>query len=132
MKICITSRGTDLFSQCDPRFGRCPYFVIVDDDTMRYEALENPGPLAEGGAGIKAAQALTALGIDALLTGKMGPNAFSVLNAAGIKVFTGIHGAIEETVSQYKEGQLDLIEDATTSAQHRINSGSRPELSGPK
>jgi len=132
MKICITSRGTDLFSQCDPRFGRCPYFVIVDDDTMTFEALENPGPLADGGAGIKAAQALTALGIDALLTGKMGPNAFSVLNAAGIKVFTGIYGAVEETVSQYREGQLDLIEDASTSAQHSINSGSRPELPGPK
>lgn len=132
MKICITSRGTDLFSQCDPRFGRCPYFVIVDDDSMSFEALENPGPLADGGAGIKAAQALTALNVDALLTGKMGPNAFSVLDAAGIKVYTGIEGAVEDTVSQYRKGQLDLIGAATTSTQHRINSGSKPELSGPK
>ncbi|MDR6222477.1 putative Fe-Mo cluster-binding NifX family protein [Methanococcoides alaskense] len=95
---------------------------------MTFEALENPGPLADGGAGIKAAQALTTLGIDALLTGNMGPNALSVLNAAGIKVFTGINGAVEETVSQYRQGQLDLIEDATTSA----HTGSRPELPGPK
>jgi len=129
MKICITSRGTDLFSQCDPRFGRCPYFVIVNDDTMNFESLQNPGPLAEGGAGIKAAQALTGLNIDAILTGNIGPNAFAVLNAAGIKVFTGINGAVEDTVAQYVEGQLNLIDDANTSAQHNVNSGSRPELS---
>lgn len=132
MKICITSRGTDLFSQCDPRFGRCSYFVIVDDDTMNFETLQNPGPLAEGGAGIEAAQALIGLNIDAILTGNIGPNAFAVLNAAGIKVFTGINGAVEDTVVQYVEGQLSIIEDANTSAQHKVNSESRPELSGPK
>jgi len=62
----------------------------------------------------------------------MGPNAFSVLDAAGIKVYTGIEGTVEDTVSQYRKGQLDLIGAATTSTQHKINSGSNPELSGPK
>lgn len=130
MKICVTSRGTDLLSTCDPRFGRCSYFVVVDDENMVCEAFENPGPSAEGGAGIKAAQAIVGLNIDALFTGKIGPNAFSVLDSAGIKVFTGIDGAVEDTIAQYVEGELSIIESANVSKQHKLNSGPKPELIG--
>jgi len=30
MKICLTSSGQDLSSPISPRFGRCPFFLIVD------------------------------------------------------------------------------------------------------
>jgi len=30
MKICVSAVANSLDAQLDPRFGRCPYFVIVD------------------------------------------------------------------------------------------------------
>lgn len=41
MKICITSEGKTLDSKVDPRFGRCQYFIIVDSETLVFEAVEN-------------------------------------------------------------------------------------------
>ncbi|MBU0574437.1 MAG: dinitrogenase iron-molybdenum cofactor biosynthesis protein, partial [Candidatus Margulisbacteria bacterium] len=56
MKICVTSKGNKLESDVDPRFGRCEYFVIVDTDTMEFEAFDNPSAMAMGGAGPQAAK----------------------------------------------------------------------------
>ena len=42
MKIAISASGPDLSSAVDPRFGRCPYFLFVDPDSMDFEAIENP------------------------------------------------------------------------------------------
>jgi hypothetical protein len=53
MKVAISSFEKDLNSQVDPRFGRTPYILIVDSDTMQYEVLENPSATAAGGAGIR-------------------------------------------------------------------------------
>jgi predicted Fe-Mo cluster-binding NifX family protein len=56
MKIAISSMGKDLNAQIDPRFGRCQYFIVVDSDTMEFEAIENPNISAMGGAGIQSGQ----------------------------------------------------------------------------
>jgi predicted Fe-Mo cluster-binding NifX family protein len=42
MKICVTSQGDNLDAQVDPRFGRCKYFIIVNTDTLEFEAVKNP------------------------------------------------------------------------------------------
>jgi len=41
MKIAVSATGLTLDAEVDPRFGRCQYFVIVDPETMEFEALEN-------------------------------------------------------------------------------------------
>ena len=35
MKLAITSKGTDLDSEVDPRFGRAAYILIVDNVQSR-------------------------------------------------------------------------------------------------
>ena len=40
MKIAVSSKGTDLDAEVDPRFGRCQYLLFVDTDTLDYEAQE--------------------------------------------------------------------------------------------
>ena len=106
MKIGITSTGENLDANVDQRFGRCRYFVIVDAESMEFEVLSNENAMASGGAGIQAAQTIANKGIDAIITGNVGPNAFQTLSAAGIKVFTGASGTIKEAIEKYKKGEL--------------------------
>ena len=116
MKIAITSSGDNFDSQLDPRFGRCQYFIIIDPDTMDFEAMVNESAMASGGAGIQAAQTIVNSGINALITGNVGPNAFDVLSAAGIETMTGASGTIRHALEQYKSGSLQPAAGATVDA----------------
>ena len=104
MKIAITANASNLDADIDPRFGRCQYFIIADPDTMEFETFENSGAAAGGGAGIATAQTLTGKSIEAVLTGNCGPNAYEVLEAAGIKVITGVSGKVRGAIQSYKSG----------------------------
>ncbi len=108
MKIAVSSMGTDLNAQVDPRFGRCQYFIVVDPDTMEFEAVENSGAMSAGGAGIATGQLVAGKGAGAVLTGNCGPNAFNVLEAAGIKVMTGVSGTVQDAVEGYKSGKYQV------------------------
>lgn len=106
MKIAVSAMGTTLDAEIDPRFGRCQYFIIVDPETMQFQALENSGVMAGGGAGISTAQTIAGKGIEAVLTGNCGPNAYQVLSAAGIKVVTGVSGKVQDAIQDYRAGKL--------------------------
>ncbi len=105
MKICITSEGKTLDAKVDPRFGRCQNFIFFDTDTGNFEACENANTQFQGGAGIQSGQFVLSKGVKAVLTGNVGPNAHQVLSAAGISVFTGVSGTVEEAVQNYKNGK---------------------------
>jgi len=106
MKIAISAIGPTLDADVDPRFGRCQYFIIVNPETMQFEAVENSSAMASGGAGISAAQMIAGKGVDAVLTGNCGPNAYQVLSAAGIQVITGVSGKVQDAIQSYKSGQF--------------------------
>ena len=106
MKICVSAESDNLDAAIDPRFGRCPYLVIVDSETMQFEAVPNMASGATGGAGIQAAQTIASKGAKVLITGNVGPNAFQALSVAGIKIVTGAFGTVREVVEKYKRGEL--------------------------
>jgi predicted Fe-Mo cluster-binding NifX family protein len=107
MKIVVTAQGKDLDSEVDPRFGRSKWNIIVDTESGSYEALDNARNLdLARGAGIQAAEKVSRLGVEALLTGHCGPNAFRTLSAAGLKVFVGASGTVREAVERFKLGEL--------------------------
>lgn len=107
MKLCITATGRDLDSSVDERFGRASYFLIIDTETMKFEAVRNTAQTAGGGAGIGAAQIISDKEVDALLTGVVGPNAFSALRAARIRIFEGASGSdpVSDAVEKFKNGE---------------------------
>jgi len=106
MKIAISSSGEKMDAQVDPRFGRCQYFIIYDTDAGNFEALSNEFQGASGGAGTQAAQMVVSKGVKAVLTGNCGPNAFAVLQDAGVQVVTGAAGTVEDAVKNFEQGSL--------------------------
>ena len=106
MKVAVSSTGTGLDAAVDPRFGRCPFFILVETDDMTFEAVENGSVLLAGGAGIQSAQTLAKQGVQTVLTGNYGPNAHRALTAAGIGVVVGCGGTVAETIERFKSGQL--------------------------
>lgn len=105
MKIAISSTAPNMEADIDPRFGRCEYFLIIDPDTMEFEAVENTSMAASGGAGISTAQMVTKKGAQLVITGNCGPNAHQTLSAAGIPVITGVSGKVKDAIEAYKNGQ---------------------------
>ncbi len=101
MKVVVTAAGGDLDAKVDPRFGRAPYFLVVETDDMSFEAVENAAADASGGAGIQAAQTVAGAGAKAVLTGNCGPNAHRTLQAAGIAVVVGVAGTVRKAVERY-------------------------------
>ncbi|MGB7056006.1 MAG: NifB/NifX family molybdenum-iron cluster-binding protein [bacterium] len=116
MKICVTSQGDNLDSELDPRFGRCKYFLFVDKDTLKFEAIENPNIDAAGGAGIQSGQLVAGKGVNAVLTGNVGPNAFQTLQTAGIDVVTGLSGSVKEAIEKYKKGGIEPTQGPSVSS----------------
>ena len=106
MRICITAAAEGLGAAADPRFGRASHFVLVDTDTLVATTIANTGALASHGAGVEAARAVAASGASALVTGHCGPNAFRVLEAAGVEVYTGAAGTVNDSLQAFLEGRL--------------------------
>ncbi len=106
MKIAVTSTGPSLDAPVDYRFGRCAYFIIVDTDTMEFQAIPNPAAAAPGGAGTMAAQFVASQGVSHVITGEVGPNAYPALMAAGVVPVTGATGTVREAVEAFKSGKL--------------------------
>jgi predicted Fe-Mo cluster-binding NifX family protein len=113
MKVAVTSRGSTLDDEVDPRFGRAQKFLVVDTDTGDSEAVDNRQNLeAAQGAGIQAARIVSEHGAEVVITGHCGPNAFRTLSVAGIKVVIGADGTVKDAVEKFKSGELKPTEGA--------------------
>jgi predicted Fe-Mo cluster-binding NifX family protein len=106
MKVAVSAAGRTLDAAVDPRFGRCSTFVLVETDTMSFEAIDNDSGSLGGGAGIKTAQWVAQKGVRAVLTGACGPNAHEALSAAGIDVIVGCSGTVADVLARFQAGLL--------------------------
>jgi predicted Fe-Mo cluster-binding NifX family protein len=123
MKIAISSTGPDVSAAVDPRLGRCSFFIIYDDVDGSYEAVPNQFQGAGGGAGTQAAQLLVGRGVQTVLTGNSGPNAFAVLQGAGINVITGVSGTVQEAIDGFRSGAFRATAAPNAPAHAGMGSG---------
>lgn len=113
MKLIITAQGTDLTSTVDPRFGRAAYFVIYDTDSKQASAIDNAQNLnAVQGAGIQAACNVIEAGAECVITGNVGPKAFTTLQAGKISIYVGAEGTVQEAIEQFNSGKLKTADQA--------------------
>lgn len=113
MKIAISSQGQDLKAGLDQRFGRAKYFVVSDTDSAEISVHDNAQNLnAAQGAGVQAGKNVVDLDVSAVITGNVGPKAFTVLTAGGVDVYTGARGTVAEAIEQFKRGELTKVSGA--------------------
>ncbi len=113
MKIAVTCQGEDIAEPVDPRFGRAKTFAIYDTDSREIVFISNMQNMeAAQGAGIQAARTIVDSGAKILITGNVGPKAFAALTSAGIEMYTGASGTIEQAIHDYRSGKLKKAESA--------------------
>lgn len=119
MKLLVTATAPALEAAVDPRFGRAAHFIVVDTDSLQWQAHQNQGVNATGGAGALAAQFAAQQGVQAVISGDFGPNAYRALATAGIQMYLlGESRTVAEAVEQFKAGKLAQVNAPTGAGYH--------------
>ncbi|MFO7948346.1 MAG: NifB/NifX family molybdenum-iron cluster-binding protein, partial [Armatimonadota bacterium] len=113
MKIAVSASGDNLQAPADPRFGRSPYYVVVDTESMEFQAYPNEATQQGSGAGIAAAQFVGETDADAVVAGNFGPKALDALQSAGIRMFQFAGGTVEEAARAVADGQAPEVSEAS-------------------
>lgn len=101
MRVCVTADGPTLDSEVGEDIGHSSFLLVVDTETMEYEAIENEAATWEMGAGIKAAEIIRGLGVQAVITGGVGPHGYERLSEAGIMVAADEEGSVREAIRTF-------------------------------
>lgn len=120
-RLAVTSEGPAMTDRVDPRFGRAAGFVVVDLETMESSYVDNgASQTLSHGAGIQAAETLANAGVQAVITGSVGPKAFTALSAAGIRIGQGVEDVtVAEAVRRFTSGSVSFAE--TPNSQSGVN-----------
>jgi len=129
-RVAMTSTGKTIEDPIDMRFGRCPFFLIIEGDGS-VRAVSNCARDAGGGAGIQAAQQIVNENVKVVITGQIGPNAFEVLSAAGIEVMIAPPGKGTKILEEYCLDRLTGTETETHPGHHRMRMHGGINKAGP-
>lgn len=110
MLIAIPSSGPTVSDPFDNRFGRAPYFIIVNPETGETSSLQNSMSSGCGGVGLKVVQLLVQNQVTHLIAPRIGGNAETALLAAGISVFIWEGtGTVSTVLENFKAGKIAEI-----------------------
>lgn len=115
MKLAVSSRGQSLQDNMDLGFGRCPGFVIYDTETQAAYYIDNSRnkDLSQG-AGPSAVQLISSEGVQAVISGQIGPNALQALNKAQIEAFASSASLVQEAIQAWERDELQHVSSATS------------------
>lgn len=109
MKLAVPTGDESLDGPVCPSFGRAPFFVLYDTESGDHEFMNDSAAADQGGAGIKAVQALADADAGAVVACRCGENAAQVLNAAKIGLYRAQDGTVFENIEKYKSGKLEFL-----------------------
>jgi predicted Fe-Mo cluster-binding NifX family protein len=113
MRVAVSSLGPTLDDRVDEHFGRAMWFVVADTDRDGLEAIDNAANRnALQGAGIASAELISEQGVAAVITGHLGPKAFSALGAAGIPGYDGAGMTVRAALVAFAAGDLGALDEA--------------------
>jgi len=123
MKIAISSTGESIDDEIDSRFGRCPYFLVIEarkeEGISDVKVMENIALEQVSGAGITVGQMIGNEKPDAIITVNMGPKAFQVFEKLEIDIYSA-KGNIKQAVEDFFEGKLEKM-NSLNGPMQRIN-----------
>lgn len=109
MKVCITALEGHENAPVSERFARCDFWCFADTESGEISCEENKFKNNMHGAGSEAGEFLTERGVQAVITGRIGPNARRVLEAAGITAYA--HGGrnVSQALQALRDGSLEKL-----------------------
>lgn len=114
MKIALTAKGRALDSKLDQHFGRAPFFIIYDVDQNQYDVVDNTDNVnAVQGAGIQAGKLLVDHGVEAVITGQVGPKAATILGTADITIYESQDETVQAALKAFQAATLKVVKPVT-------------------
>jgi predicted Fe-Mo cluster-binding NifX family protein len=87
IRIAIATDGKKPTASVSQLAGRCPYYLLFDEQGTFIEAIENPFKTSRGGAGISAVDFLAQKGVKIIVAESFGNKMISAMKSRGIKYY---------------------------------------------
>lgn len=114
MKLAIALKENKYNSLIDERFGRAPYFIIIDNENKNFEIIENEAKDENTGAGLKAVKNLVKKNIDVIIAEEIGPKAGELIYDLEIPTFkVGKNENVEKVLEAYNNNLLEKYDLAS-------------------
>jgi len=113
MRIAAATTEPCLDAEIAVRFGRGPFILLVDSDTLRFQVIENPDLNVRGGVSHELAQWLAAKRVQLALAAYWSPLDQQTLLSAGIQVRTVCDGSLRNTRGQARSSLMRPPEEAS-------------------
>ena len=106
--IAIASTGRDMSSPVSYLFGRAPFFIICDRARGTFKVVPNKYTDAQHAAGLRAAQMIAGMDIDAVCGNNIGFEPFRVFDQARIPAYTDLPATVQNTLDAFPDGLTKL------------------------
>ena len=115
--IAVTCTDGTLDAMVDERFGRSRKIVFYSRETGSFEAIDNTSNMNQPqSAGVQTALAVVETSAHSVISGHIGPNAFAVLQSAGIVAYSASDMTVREALVKFEKGDLTRLKDPDVEA----------------
>jgi predicted Fe-Mo cluster-binding NifX family protein len=120
MRIAVSAnQDAGLDSAIGAHFGRCPFFVLVDVDDNKIQAVQTiANPYYSQHQPGQVPGFIQSQAADVMLSGGMGGRAVTFFQQYGIEPVTGAAGTVRASIEKYLSGELTGTAPCAESVEH--------------